>query len=288
MFLKKIKMNLKFDWKFVIGSFIAIAGICIPAYFWFYDKSDKILNIEIISSASLYPEKSGVLDGLDLFYKNEKIINPYLNILRLKNSGSKTISSTDFDTPLKITFGDGVSILGASVSSAYPEDLNPKLKLGKYYVLVEPLLLNVNESFTIKVVSAGGVPNFGKSARISGGVSNIHWPAEQEISKLDLSLKFLLVALFIAIYVVSLMYALINYLAFRRDYIWNIFVGLVALFPMRMVLSDIYQYYDLSILQLILILLTVVIICAPLIYKKFKKLIQLLTDLHSFSASIFL
>lgn len=265
-------MSLKFDWKFVIGSFIAIAGICIPAYFWFYDKSDKILNIEIISSASLYPERSGVLDGLDILYKNERIIDPYLNILRLKNSGSKTISSTDFDTPLKITFGDGVSILGASVSSVYPEDLNPKLKLGKNYVVVEPLLLNVTESFTIKVVSAGGVPNFGKSARISGGVSNINWPAEQEISKLDLSLKFLLLALFIAIYVVSIMSAIINYLTSRKNYIWNVFVGLGSLFSVRKVLADIYQYYDLSIIQLTLFTLGVAVACIPAILKKLQEI----------------
>lgn len=265
-------MKLKIDWKFVVGSLLTVAGICIPAYFWLYDKSDKSLSIEIISSANLYPEKYNIIDGLEFIYKNEKIEDPYLSILQLKNNGSKTISSADFDAPLRMTFGDGVSILGASVSSVTPEDLNPNMEVGKEYVLVKPLLLNVADSFTINVVTAGGEPDFGKSVRISGGTSNIHWPKAQEISKFDLSMKFLLALVLISIYIISLMYALINYLAFKRDYVWNIFVGVGTLFSMRIVRADIYQYIDLSIFQLILVVLGVVVISIPLVYKRIQEI----------------
>lgn len=105
--------------------------------------------------------------------------------------GNVAIAPTDFERPLSFSFGDGSRILSAEIIKTYPITLKPTLNLLSNRVSLEPVLLNGNDTLTIKLLifQYGGqvIPD----AR-AAGVREKRGIAGSQVSVLKVTLLFLL------------------------------------------------------------------------------------------------
>jgi len=106
---------------------LSLLGLLIPVLFWIIDYSSKALDVVIVSSTSLSPSSNLKVPGLELTLDGERLDQPYLSVIEIINSGDRSILASEFETPLKLTAGEGVQIVRAELAYIEPNNLNPQL-----------------------------------------------------------------------------------------------------------------------------------------------------------------
>ena len=135
---------------FVIIS--VLAAIIIPTVvYWRSRASGRLLwwverIFPLLSDESLIGKRSDIA----ITYQGEEIDNPWVAIIRFRNSRIRPIKKTDYNSPINIDFGDdahAVSVSFMDVSENGPV-LSGSPRGGN--VEIEPVLLNRNEQFSVK------------------------------------------------------------------------------------------------------------------------------------------
>lgn len=86
-----------FDWKFWSALSVALASLFATLFVWYQDQNSKSLSIEVLTSTDLNPKSSNKIDGFEMRFKEVLVTDPFLQIVEIKNSGSKPIASADFE-----------------------------------------------------------------------------------------------------------------------------------------------------------------------------------------------
>lgn len=160
-------MGDRFDWKFWASLCAAIASLVVPVVLWQLDFSSKALAVQVTTSVAVLSEKSVPALAVEVTVDGVKLDSPYLSTLNIKNSGSRPISTADFEAPIEIAVSEKTKIVRAKIDSVFPDDLRPVLRTDGQ-IKIEPLLLNPGDSFTISALTSGTAPKFVARARISG------------------------------------------------------------------------------------------------------------------------
>lgn len=170
----------------------------------------KALSYEVISSSNILDIPNDFKDKLEIYYEAKPIQQLYLIIIKIINTGNTPITLSDYHKPISIGFGNKAEVLSFEVLKQTPSNLGAVIKniqpsSVEYQVLVEPMLLNVNDSFTIKtLITKFKSINF--DVRIAG-VKSIR--EMMSLSSYRLFDSFILSILFICIiplYLVGLIY----------------------------------------------------------------------------------
>ena len=155
-------------WKISTG--LAIAAIALPIVLFIISIEDKNLEYEIISHSELVGKKI-LVEGLQIKMKGETIDTLSIHSLKIQNSGSKPILTSDFEKPLSIYFKNKAKIFSIIVKKKNPENLSLTSRIIDNCLLIDPLLLNPGDEFEIDVYSSSNEhPTI--NARIAG-ISNI-------------------------------------------------------------------------------------------------------------------
>lgn len=161
-------MKLSFDWKFVIGSLIALAGLAIPLYLWQVDLSAHSLTIRLVSSSALQPNSSAQFRDLQITLNGTAIQSPYLSSFELENTGSKPLLSADFEGPIQLSSQGPVRFISAQLAGTDPKDIPVTITNNDDGVKISPFLSNSKDTVTFSVITSGEPPHFSFKSRIAG------------------------------------------------------------------------------------------------------------------------
>lgn len=139
------------------GLFIVVIIPLISIWIGWKQIQRKALSYEVISSSNILDIPSGFKDKLAIYYESKSIQQLYLIIIRITNTGNAPITISDYHKPISIGFGNKAEVLSFEILKQTPSNLGAVIKniqssSAEYQVLVEPMLLNVNDSFTIKTL----------------------------------------------------------------------------------------------------------------------------------------
>lgn len=154
---------------------IIIAGVML----FLYLRDRKISSLSYNLSANTLTVSGDMSGKIKIYYEespeNKKLIeNGSLVIIKLVNDGNLPIKKNDFEgTPLRISVPEDVTILSAEIIDKNPKSLNPKITKFPNYILIDPLLLNKNDSITLKFLAAGYKHSDPKDISIDARIANI-------------------------------------------------------------------------------------------------------------------
>jgi len=156
-------------WQFV-GALLGLITIVLTWIAFRVQTQRKSLSYEIITNTALLGEttKKKLGESIRISYKNKKIGNPRLVEFRILNSGNSTILSSDFETPIRITFQNPSQIIDADIVSTKPSNIEPRIEHGNNYILVKPILLNKGDEIHLKALVNNPSSDIDFSGRIAG------------------------------------------------------------------------------------------------------------------------
>lgn len=116
----------------------------------------KSLGYELLAEASLLTVSKDLHEKIKIFFENKLIQDAWLLIYKISNNGDIPITETDFDDPISISFGNGVTILDAKIASTTPRNLKARLNiLDSNKIILEQLLMNSSDSVIINIFLSG-------------------------------------------------------------------------------------------------------------------------------------
>lgn len=161
-------MKLRFDWKFGITTFIALAGLALTWYVLQTDLGAHSLTIRLVSSSALQPSKSAQFKDLQITLNGLPIQSPYLSSFELKNTGSKPILSGDFEGPIRIFSNSEERFISAQLDGTDPNNIPVTITNSDDSVRISPFLFNPKDAVTFSIITSGNSPHFSVQSRIAG------------------------------------------------------------------------------------------------------------------------
>lgn len=147
-----------------------IIAVIIPSILYILQQSKqrKSIGYEILQDR-LDIASNTAYDGLRIFYQDKEVDHLFLYVIKIINSGSTHIASSDYETPIEICFGKKINLLSAELIEQEPKDLIIDMNLSNNSILIAPTLLNSKDYFIFKILVSGS-PDSGIAikARIKG------------------------------------------------------------------------------------------------------------------------
>lgn len=150
------------DWKFVATTVIAIAALVLPQI----DLSSRSLTVRLLSSSALQPALN--IQNLQISLNGQNVESPYVSTIELANTGSKPITSADFDGALKILLSNDAKLVSAEITSTTPKNIPVQVSTSAGTMAISPFLSNPKDSVTIAAITSGTRPEFEVRARVVG------------------------------------------------------------------------------------------------------------------------
>ncbi|MDH2080306.1 hypothetical protein [Pseudomonas atacamensis] len=150
------------DWKFVATTVIAIAALVVPQI----DLSSRSLTVRLLSSSPLQPALN--IQNLQISLNGQNVESPYVSTIELVNTGSKPITSADFDGALQVLVANNAKLVSAEITSSTPKNIPAQLTTSENKTAISPFLSNPKDSVTIAAITSGPRPVFDVRARIVG------------------------------------------------------------------------------------------------------------------------
>lgn len=154
------------DWKFFVTIIATIAGVVIPIYLWQSDLSSHSLELRLRSTTALQPASD--IQELQVFLNGKKLESPYLSSFELVNTGSKSILSSDFETPVELIAKGGLKVVSAQITDTNPSNIPVKVSFDEQRTSIAPFLSNPKDTITFSIITSGERPVFEHRARIAG------------------------------------------------------------------------------------------------------------------------
>jgi hypothetical protein len=124
------------------------------------------ISFAVISNLGL--DLHGSQFQLSVNYGDVALGHPRILILRLANSGNKTVAKSDFETPIGLNLGE-CKIIALDIPFSSPSDLNPTInQVSEGVIQIEPLLLNKRDLVEIQILIDGAPSKVEALGRIHG------------------------------------------------------------------------------------------------------------------------
>jgi hypothetical protein len=91
-----------------------------------------------------------------------------LSVIQITSSGYRSILANDFEKPIEIGVQEPVKIVKVDMVTNSPKSISPQVAIVDNLVIIRPLLLNQDDSFTLAIISDQTKPDFNPKVRISG------------------------------------------------------------------------------------------------------------------------
>jgi hypothetical protein len=147
-------------WQFV-GVVITFIFSWLALFLHALERRKKSLAYEIVLNMPIDDEVQVSLRG-----KPAKDIQ--LVVIKLINNGNVPIKSSDFESPINFCFGQNSRIIHAGIQEAKPPTLKPISKIKPGCVIINPTLVNANETILLEVLVSNYSGPIDCTARIVG------------------------------------------------------------------------------------------------------------------------
>ncbi len=171
--------------KWVISVALTFLGVVIPIVLYFASIPERSIVFEVVSKTDLVGSLDGI-DGLEITIKDKQIKEASLYLVKLKNTGTEPIMTSDFEKPMLIKLDS--EIFSVKAKDKTPENLTLEYLIEDESILIKPFLFNSDEEFSLEIVSSSkSYPTV--DSRIAG-ISSIkeNYPSKNSILKIAISL----------------------------------------------------------------------------------------------------
>ena len=148
--------------------FLVLLGVTLTFLVDYLTKSEKSMSYEIISKSEIFDLQSDSYLGIQVLVDTTKVKNINSSIIKFSNDGNIPIQKSEFESTINVFFSDSNTILRSDIITKSPIDLNPVINYSNNVLSIEPLLLNSNDEFTLRILSEGSNDSIFVSARIVG------------------------------------------------------------------------------------------------------------------------
>ncbi len=157
-------------WQF-IGVLLALAAIFLTYVVYRRQQLRKRLTYDVVSRNQLLTVKEELAGKLSILYEGRPAKAISVLVVRLWNSGNQPIQAADYERPISFLIQEPGTVLSADIIDVYPSSLNPGLAIDENKVHIEPVLLNPDDSLTLKILLKDPGNLFWPDARIAGVTS---------------------------------------------------------------------------------------------------------------------
>lgn len=154
-------------WQF-IGALLALVAIVVSLVAFYKQSHRKRLSYEVLADIPVLTIKEENALGLQISFLGEAVEKPGLFFLRIHNSGNTPITSTDYEHPIQVAFGDGAKILAAEIVDSSPKKLPIEVSISNYTASFSQSLLNPGDSFTCRILGSNLPGEYEVLGRIAG------------------------------------------------------------------------------------------------------------------------
>lgn len=147
-------------WEFSVGTALAVIGIVIAVVTAFYQRQPKQLDYQVMSDIRILSHEARDLrEQLGVTYGGMTLTDPRIVVVRIWNTGKKSVLATDFagGVPITISYERNppkhVKVIGASDGLSADEVGVLEHRPDSGTVQVIPNLINRNEWFDIQLLS---------------------------------------------------------------------------------------------------------------------------------------
>lgn len=150
----------------IIGGVLTVVAILISLRQW----QRKSLAYEVISNENIVRiSDNSVGSELQIVYQGKPVKDLYLITIKFINSGNTEIRPEDYVRQISLSFGENSEILGNKVLEQEPSNLDIKINHEKVkeVLLIDPVLLNKRDYFTIQALVTG-FQSVAPNGRIAG------------------------------------------------------------------------------------------------------------------------
>ncbi|MCP4545253.1 MAG: hypothetical protein GY835_02165 [bacterium] len=159
-------------WQVVAGvTGVLAVAVAVTVFLVSMTERSRGLQATLLSTSSLLnSEIKTSRHEFELLYNGSEVENVSIMQIRIRNSGSQPIRSTDFEEPLAVVFSGVANIIAAEVVSTMPHDLPVQVEWENSRIEFGKMLLNAEDQFTIEVAS---IPTEGEEAAIDNVAGRI-------------------------------------------------------------------------------------------------------------------
>jgi len=134
----------------------------------YLQRRPKRLSYRIVNASPVVSIKDKTDKKLTILYDGKEAGEVDVVIIKIVNSGKRTINKTDFEKPVTIVPPPETSILTANLIQSEPKGIEVKYTTDKSGVTIEPLMLNPKDSLVFKLVVSNFEGGIGVHTRIIG------------------------------------------------------------------------------------------------------------------------
>lgn len=153
-----------------IAAAIVATVLSILIYRW--QKARKRISWQLTANSRLLTVSEELNQKLEVRYEGIPVKDVSVLLIRISNTGNQPVTASDVERPISISTGVTSKILSAAVVEVEPPSLRPTIVLLENSVSIEPFLLNVQDSITLKLITAD-LDEVTLDGRIAG-VSKFH------------------------------------------------------------------------------------------------------------------
>lgn len=165
----------------VLGTIGTILALIAAVYFYDQQRQVTELSYEIVAESSLLTDIGrNYEDQIQVFYEGDEVTDIQLHIIRIANTGNQPIkipaASSQYERSINISFGDDARILAPNIVNVSPNNLHVTTSMENNKIVVDPILLNPNNEFTLEILVGGG-----ETAKVDWWLENVE--SVKEIQK---------------------------------------------------------------------------------------------------------
>lgn len=133
-------------WQFV-GIIVAFV---VPVLLYLLQRKRKALSYNVVSITPLLNVEEEEEGRLKILFEDKQVLDPYVVIFDVLNSGNVSITQTDYDEQVRFFF-KAKKVLSAKVIKTNPKGIKAKVDVFSDNVALNPVLLNGGDSIRLKI-----------------------------------------------------------------------------------------------------------------------------------------
>jgi len=148
-----------------IAAVVGVAALVVAYLAYRSQRGRTRLEYVVETNAHLLPQ--AVADHVQVLRDGQVIDNPAISIIRLVNTGDRSIQIADFHSDLKFKFADSVNIVALTLTKSRPSEWKPDISYTKNEISIKPTLINPDDMLQIQALTSGGAGKITVGSRIS-------------------------------------------------------------------------------------------------------------------------
>jgi hypothetical protein len=131
-------------------------------------RKEKSLSYDVVQKTKLFTINDENMGDLAFLFNGQRVKDPHVFEVAIFCRGSASITTSDYEQPIRIVFSENTHILSAALIEKHPDNLIVDFQVDQNVLQIKPLLLNVDDWLKFKILLESSSPNLRVDARIKG------------------------------------------------------------------------------------------------------------------------